>query len=392
MPRSEIVIRVFVASPSDVNEERASLESVIGEVNSAIYHLGVRLELIKWETNTYPEFGQDPQDVINRQIQDNYDIFIGVLWGRFGTPTKRAQSGTQEEFERAYTKWKSDPESVDVMIYFKEEAIPRRNIDTNQINLVDEFRDGLGDLGGLYWTFQSSNDFEVTLRAHLNQVAHKWKNKLLPEDSIVISNLDNQNQELEDSTLEFGLLDYYEKIMSCSENIGHSLKTIGDGLYDITDQVNRRSQELNATGQIKDSEALKKYQFIINSLSYRISSFSKVVNNQIPVFSENKNSLFDDLSNMLLLLDEFTDIENSSEQYSGLENVLDFLCRNIEESMTAFSVLRDAVKSLPNISKIFNKSRKEMITALDRCLKEFESTLTLSENIKKSVNQKIFDT
>ena len=287
----------------------------------------------KWETSTYPEFGQDPQDVINRQIQDDYDIFIGILWGRFGTPTKRAQSGTKEEFERAYTRWKSDPESVDLMIYFKEEAIPRRNIDSYQINLVDDFRDSLGELCGLYWTFQSSNDFEVTLRAHLNQVAHKWKKKLSFEDSIIIYNLDEKNQELEDSNLELGLLDYYEKIISYSENIGHSLKTIGDGLYDITDQVDRRSKELKTLGQIKDAETLKKYQFTINGLSYRISGFSKIVNNQIPVFSENKNCLFDDLSNMLLLLDEFADVENSSEQYSELENILDFLCQNIMSIM-----------------------------------------------------------
>ena len=42
--------------------------------------------------------GSDPQQIINSQVSDEYDIFIGILWTRFGTPTERAGSGTEEEF------------------------------------------------------------------------------------------------------------------------------------------------------------------------------------------------------------------------------------------------------------------------------------------------------
>ena len=34
-----------------------------------------------------PAFGSEPQEVVNKQIQD-YDIFVGILWHRIGTPTK----------------------------------------------------------------------------------------------------------------------------------------------------------------------------------------------------------------------------------------------------------------------------------------------------------------
>ena|SRR3989337_1199459 len=32
------------------------------------------------ETHTYPGIGEDAQDVINKQIDDDYDIFIGLMW------------------------------------------------------------------------------------------------------------------------------------------------------------------------------------------------------------------------------------------------------------------------------------------------------------------------
>ena len=36
--------------------------------------LGIRLELVRWETHAYPSFGEDPQSVINEQIPDDYDL------------------------------------------------------------------------------------------------------------------------------------------------------------------------------------------------------------------------------------------------------------------------------------------------------------------------------
>src|SRR5439155_8546244 len=43
--------------------------------------LNLRLELLRYETHTYPDIGQ-AQDVINRQIKVDYDILIGVMWKR----------------------------------------------------------------------------------------------------------------------------------------------------------------------------------------------------------------------------------------------------------------------------------------------------------------------
>ena len=66
MPKIQTILQVFVASPSDVAGEREILESVITEINqtSSETH-NIRLELLKWETHSYPGFGEEgPQDVI----------------------------------------------------------------------------------------------------------------------------------------------------------------------------------------------------------------------------------------------------------------------------------------------------------------------------------------
>ena len=154
MPRNATVVRVFVASPSDVVKERETLETLIVELNRTWSEtLGVILELVQWETHTRPGFGADPQAIINAQIGDTYDVFIGILWSRFGTPTPRALSGTLEEFKRAVERIRDG--SPEIMIYFKDAPISPSKIDVAQLTLVTEFRTSISNRA-LYSLFEDA--------------------------------------------------------------------------------------------------------------------------------------------------------------------------------------------------------------------------------------------
>jgi len=129
MAKTHTVLEVFIASPGDVAPEREVLESVVSEFNLTWGDRHqVRLELLKWETHSRPAMGEDAQDVINRQIRDGYDIFLGIMWGRFGTATARADSGTEEEFQRAYDRLKNG-DRVQIMLYFKDAGIAPSKLD-----------------------------------------------------------------------------------------------------------------------------------------------------------------------------------------------------------------------------------------------------------------------
>ena len=51
-------------------------------------------------THAAAEFGEPPQDILNRQLVDRCDICIALFANRLGTPTVVAESGTAEEIER----------------------------------------------------------------------------------------------------------------------------------------------------------------------------------------------------------------------------------------------------------------------------------------------------
>jgi hypothetical protein len=143
-------IKIFLASPGDVEAERDALSSLVREINDVLAFLApndsLRLELLRYETHTFPDIGQ-AQEVINRQIPDDYEIFIGVMWRRCGTPTKTSESGTIEEFQRALVRREKTGRPV-IMFYFCEEPVPFPTLeDLEQLAKVVRFRTELNSKG-----------------------------------------------------------------------------------------------------------------------------------------------------------------------------------------------------------------------------------------------------
>jgi len=182
--------KIFLASPGDTLKERKVVEEIVKDLNESIgSRYNFNIQLLKWETSVYPAFGEDGQDVINGQIGDDYDIFIGIMWKRFGTPTNRSESGTKEEFERAYKRFNSG-ENLNIMFYFNNEPLPQ-DFDIEQFTKVKDFKTEIRGLGGLYWGYESRDKFEKTLRNQLTSCVldlHKKTSFDVKETTISESN------------------------------------------------------------------------------------------------------------------------------------------------------------------------------------------------------------
>lgn len=159
------LINVFIASPLDVQKERSMTDSAVTELNKMlgdVYH--IRIEVKKWETNTWPAVGEYSQDVINKQIGD-YDIFVGIMKHKFGSPTEKAESGTEEEFNRAYSNFKSG-NCKNLMFFFSKEPLPQ-DIDFVQFQKVRDFKREIAEKGCLYAEYDNDTTFEADFRQKL---------------------------------------------------------------------------------------------------------------------------------------------------------------------------------------------------------------------------------
>jgi tetratricopeptide (TPR) repeat protein len=169
-------VRIFVASPGDVTKEREHLRQVADKLNQSIAHeLGFNVEIVGWETHVIPEMGERPQAIINKQI-DPYDVFVGVMWKRFGTPTGEAESGTEEEFNIAFECRKKFGTPC-ILFYFNQEPfMPRTPQDLKQMEKVMEFRDRLSQ-EGLFWEYTGSESFRDIVDTHLSRLIVQWSKR-----------------------------------------------------------------------------------------------------------------------------------------------------------------------------------------------------------------------
>ncbi|EGQ7707943.1 hypothetical protein IO706_003719, partial [Vibrio cholerae] len=385
MARSETIINVFVASPGDVSDERSALESIISELNRTWSRsLNLRLELVKWETDIHPGFGKYPQDVINQQLNDEYDIFIALFWSKVGSPTDVAESGTIEEFERAYQKHKNDPSSLDIMVYFKDQAIPPSKMDYVQLQKLQSLKVQMGEKGGLYWTFDSTEDFENLLRGHLSRVAQSWSNKLSVKESPEPIGDPKMVESLNDESEDYGLFDYIDIYEDRMADMTSALELMVDATNKIGVQFNRRTAEVskltstNASGSYDQREARK----IIKLTSDDLTRYSEILNSQVAIATSSRTEAFDALSKGISI----------SIELSGSEEGLDELKQNLRGMLDSagtakdgLSCFRESVANLPKLTIQINKSKRNVINSLDSVLDEIRKTIQSASDVLDTI-------
>lgn len=391
MPRLETVLQVFVASPSDVLDEREILESVIVELNRTWANtLGIRLDMVRWETATHPAIGCDPQSVVNSQIGDEYDIFIGILWGRIGTQTPRSESGTVEEFERVYSRWKANPDAVEIMFYFKDAAIRPSETDGRQIDQVLAFKQSLGEKGGLYWTFDGAENFESLVRAHLSAVAQRWGQK---ESVSIGDSSSNQSPAktplagagsgLGESDDDLGFFDYIDRYNFSMEQMTAGVHAVADATASIGEQMNRRAAEMREIGDINDPQRYKDARRTIKASVEDMVRFADILDGQLPLLESSRKEAFESLSKALVLSGDF-----NNDGQSGADEVGSTLRAMIEaagEALISMNGLEQSVRGLPRLTSDINHAKRRVIKALDQFIAEVESTISTAKNLLSSL-------
>lgn len=388
MPRSETIISAFVASPSDVEEERAALESVITELNKTwSKNLNLRLDLMRWETDVHPGFGQYPQDVINTQISDEYDIFIAIFWGKIGSPTKEYESGTLEEFDRAYKKYLGDRKSVDILIYFKDQPISPSKMNVEQLAKLHEIKHMLGEKGGLYWTFDNTKDFESLLRGHLSKVAQEWSSRIgyaHGGENVTDDEKHTEIHDLDDEVDDYGLLDYIEVYEDRMYDMTSSLSSIAEATEKVGQQFNRRTAEIeslkDANGDVDQRSARK----IIKLSGDDLERYSEILEAQIKIMSKSRADAFEALSKALAMHVNFRN-EGDENDLRELEDSLMMMKDSASDGFSGLKGFKDSISVLPKLTIHLNKSKRRAVRILDTLLEEVSTTIQTASDVLKTI-------
>ena len=367
MPRNETILSVFVASPSDVSEERDRLDSIVNEINATLARRkGVRLDLLRWERDTSPAFGADPQAVINDQIPP-YDIFIGILWHTIGSPTERAESGTIEEFELAKARYDEDPNSVRLMLYFKGAApLSLADINPDQYKRVVDFRSRVSEAGGLYSEFTTADDFANQVRIDLTKYVLDWQegDEKDPQSDgtevVGVSGAKGDGDETDE--FEDGLLDLEDVIEEEVDSLSDVLSRMNEAMVDIGGSIDGRAQELQSIqgeGDKKMISAQERRRLrtaakrVLRDTSGDMDRFVALMEPELPLFRQHLDKGIDALAEAIPIYLEI------NEDRTELKENLVSMSEGMGGTLAAMMDFHASVHGLPRISTSLIRSRKE---------------------------------
>lgn len=200
MNHQHIQIQIFVSCPGDVEKEKIVVKKICEKINRLLQELDCNVFLlVKDWREIVGRYGERPQSIINDTFTD-YDIYLGILHMRFGSPTQAINpatdedfgSGTVEEFTLAFKRWKDNHDAVQVYMFFKNPGAPANTDATKELLKVQQFKDEISATG---WVnpFADTDEFkdkvDAVLTAYAFKLCHKRKGFLKTET------LDNLSQD-----------------------------------------------------------------------------------------------------------------------------------------------------------------------------------------------------
>ena len=287
-------IRIFVASPNDVADERSRLSLVIDRLNEGLAdYLGIILEMKEW-SDVVPNMGRGQQVIFDQIPVATWDVMIGILWNRYGMPSggkNPSESGTHEEFNAAYESWLKTGKP---RIMFYRCVRPTKDSSPTDINVkkqIDiffkEFETG-GKNQGLYRTYDSQEEFERLIRDHIEKLLVEFhsnkKRKTSPKKILLKSNQNDgiskvTNQEEIDVTtpLLIGMVVDFSQPMAdvvtkLSENDPSISKRATQAIKSFINGANKYCQAPKSKEEILPRFRFFLYGYGLGNVNYTINS------------------------------------------------------------------------------------------------------------------------
>lgn len=168
MAKTKTEYDLLISCPGDVNSVVKLINGVVKKFNDTYSDvLAIRLNAKHWSNSSYNQSGGKAQELLNKQFIHECDAAIAIFWTRFGAPTDRYGSGTEEEIEDMLAAGKQ------VFLYFCEKPVDPELLlsdkSRDQYQKVKDYQKKYADEGkGIYASYASDKEFRENLFAHLS--------------------------------------------------------------------------------------------------------------------------------------------------------------------------------------------------------------------------------
>lgn len=326
--------------------------------------MGVRIRTLKWEDDARPAIATDAQAVVNEQLLNDVDIFVGILWSRFGSPTPRAGSGTEEEFRYALERHRANPGSIRVLVYRKTAPVPIDQIDTKQYELLIAFLKKVRNAGVLVKEFMDAESLEKLLRLHLATDVRSLLSS--HEAGHTRTQVEQTGQECEADD-ERGLIELIDEFEGEMSGFDSSMTRMTSFTAQLNSTLTKRTAEvhdLQAAG-ITDRRAIKR---VLDSAGDDLLSFANSLDAESDVMTTAFERAMDAIA-MALAMPELQ-VESNGD-LSSLRNSIAEAKTAAANAIGQLRQMKEQVDQLPQMTSRLVRARRVLRSALEKVLSGF---------------------
>lgn len=318
------------------------------------------------------------------------------MWTRFGTGTRRAGSGTVEEFQRAYKKHLENPNQVKIMFYFKNAPVPPSELIPEQLARIKSFQQDLGEKGGYYRTFTSRDEFAQLVSMHLSgqvqEYGKSWGlNITASKSDSTFHTEQNAIQNLEETIYENdredeGFLDLFEIGQENFDSMNEALLRMTNALNDLGKRAEIGGKELNELNSAKSTD-IKQAKRISNRIAEALNNFAALMEVDVPVFASCYSNGIDAYSRAIAMSEDF-EAQDDMGLETALKNFQEFKISTTQAKENMF-MFRETVARTPRATTMYNRSRKRVLSILDILDEELSASINLASELEKVLDQLI---
>lgn len=306
---------------------------------------------------------------------------------RFGTPTKEFGSGTEEEFNIAYKKFKEDNNSLQILFYFKN-AAPKSLDDINpaQLGKVKDFKLTLGEKNVLFWDYNSKEELTRFLRLHIPTRIESLKSKKKNTSLNKVDTLEIERTEVNEIEEELGIIDYQEFIEEYFAVSTQSLTRISEATTWIGKEMNKKTAEINKlVAKNKNQQiSFKVQRNIYERTSESMNNFANRIEPEIPIYINNFEKGIDSFSKLIMIFK--SDFDDKNNEVIEASDSLDFLIIQIELSLINLKEFLTSIEQLPKMSKELNNAKKNVANKLSDFISKLEMSIVIGKEVHKNIN------
>lgn len=297
-------VRIFLASSSELSDERIQLASLIENLNYRFEPRGFKLQLIKWEYLDSSMNASRKQDEYNAELS-KCDICMIMFWKSLGRYTR-------EEFNCAYDGFCEGRKPYKIYVFFKETEMPNKE--------VAEFKNVIeSTYGHFYNTFATTEKLQLDFLLQLELYQNSFSSQITFELRDGVVTLDGKD------------IVNIQKLPFCSNNVDY--KEVLEDIAEIQDII------IDAPNNLKLRSRLEK---LVNR-KYEIEKAMIETAKQICTLHQLTSSARLNKAMELFNVGKCREA-NTVLSYNDIAKDLEFNIRHFHDGVSLVSLSKDAIK------------------------------------------------